>query len=186
MDVPQGQTEGVRYYSPRPGDLPGHPPRKRGGRERPQGAYLPPGGTVDSELAKLGQFRRRMRGKCHKFSRGFPSSVSGSFLARCQLPPKGKLWCLPRGSQKRTHALTGFHPSLCALNWRFSAGTSYFGQPQHTVRIQKIQPCSCRPPPCLNSTGIISHFFPFVYPPDFVHKLFTIFDIDIQLYELLY
>ena len=78
------------------------------------------------------------------------------------------------GSKKRTQAY-GFSSGLCALTWRFSAGTSYFGQPQHTVRIQKIQPCSCRPPPCLNSTGIISHFFPFVYPPDFVHKLFTIF-----------
>jgi hypothetical protein len=98
-------------------------------------------------LAKLGQFRRRMRGKCHKFSRGFPSSVSGSFLARCQLPPKGKPWRLRRGSKKRTQAY-GFSSGLCALTWRFSAGTSFgFGQPQDTARTDNIQTCSSRSPP---------------------------------------
>ena len=77
---------------------------------RPEGAYLPPGGKVDSELAKLGQFRRRMRGKCHKFSRGFPSSVSGSFLAAASFPPRGSYGTFGAGA-KSAHKHTDFHPA---------------------------------------------------------------------------
>ena len=62
-------------------------------------------------------------------------------------PPKGKLWYLRRGSKKRTQAY-GFSSGLCALTWRFSAGTSFgFGQPQHTARTDNIQTCSSRSPP---------------------------------------
>ena len=86
-------------------------------------------------------------GKCHKFSRGFPSSVSGSFLAAASFPPRGSYGTFGAGA-KSAHKAYGFSSGLCALTWRFSAGTSLgFGQPQHAVRMRKIQTCSSRSPP---------------------------------------
>ena len=112
-----------------------------------------PEGRVPSPLGEGGfgiairQFRRRMRGKCHKFSRGFPSSVSGSFLAAASFPPRGSHGAFGAGA-KSAHKAYGFSSGLCALTWRFSAGTSfYFGQPQDTARMENIQTCSSRSPP---------------------------------------
>ena len=80
----------------------------------PQGAYLPPGGEGGFGIGQTWAIPKTDEGKMSQIFAWFPLISQRLVPRRCQLPPKGKLWHLRRGSKKRTQSIRIFIRPVCA------------------------------------------------------------------------